>query len=178
MSYNKAEVILLPYEHRFSRLYSEYIHSRGHLGILSTTSKIRAWFWIVKLLKLVKSIKYNCVTCRKLEKKLCKQVMGELPVERLKQSPPWNFTAIDLFGPFKVRDEIKKRTTGKAYGVLFNCLGTRAVHLDLAPDYSTEKFLMVLRRFVSLRGYPSKLHSDNGTQLVAASRELQNITKS
>ena len=36
---------------------------------------------------------------------------------------------------------------------------------------------MVLRRFVSLHGYPSKLFSDNGSQLVAANKELSNITK-
>ena len=82
--------------------------------------------------------------------------MGKLPVDRLKPSPAWTCTAIDLFGPFKIRDEVKKRTTGKTYGVIFNCLGTRAVHVDLAADYSTEKFLMVLRRFASIRGYPSK----------------------
>lgn len=57
------------------------------------------------------------------------------------------------------------------YGVIFNCLSTRAVHVDLAADYSTDKFLMVLRRFVSIRGYPSKLYSDNGPQLVAANDE-------
>ncbi|XP_068704135.1 uncharacterized protein [Montipora capricornis] len=32
MSYNKQELILLPYEHRFSKLYAEQIHQRGHLG--------------------------------------------------------------------------------------------------------------------------------------------------
>lgn len=63
------------------------------------------------------------------------------------------------------------------YGVIFNCLSTRAVHVDLAADYSTNKFLMVLRRFVSIRGYPSKLYSDNGPQLVAANEELMNIVK-
>ena len=31
MSYNKSEIILLPYGHRFSRLYAGHIHSRGHL---------------------------------------------------------------------------------------------------------------------------------------------------
>ena len=36
---------------------------------------------------------------------------------------------------------------------------------------------MVLRRFVSLNGHPSKLLSDNGTQLIAASKELTTITK-
>ena len=63
------------------------------------------------------------------------------------------------------------------YGVIFNCLSTCAVHVDLAADYSTNKFLMVLRRFVSIRGYPSKLYSDNGPQLVAANEELTNIMK-
>ena len=63
------------------------------------------------------------------------------------------------------------------YGVIFNCLSTRAVHVDLTADYSTDKFLMVLRRFVSIRGYPSKLYSDNGPQLVAANEALTNIVK-
>ena len=83
----------------------------------------------------------------------------------------------DLFGPYRIRNEVKKRTTSKTYGVIFTCLGTRAVYLDIAANYSTDKFLMVLRRFVSLHGYPSKLFSDNGTQLVAANKELSNITK-
>ena len=83
--------------------------------------------------------------------------MGNLPKERLKPAPPWYTTSIDLFGPFTIRDAVKKRTTSKAYVVIFNCIGTRAVYLDLAPDYSTESFLMVLRRFVSLRGYASKV---------------------
>ena len=34
ISYNKSEIILLPYGHRFSRLYAEHIHCRGHLGVL------------------------------------------------------------------------------------------------------------------------------------------------
>lgn len=103
--------------------------------------------------------------------------MGKLPLERLKPAPPWSYTALDLFGPFKIRDEVKKRTFGKAYGVIFNCLGTRAVHIELSSDYSTEKFLMSLRRFVSLRGYPKQLYSDNGTQLVAASEDLKEMIK-
>ena len=177
MTYNKKEVILLPSNHRFSRLYTQYIHDKGHYGVLTTASKVRSRFWIVKLLNMIKSIKFNCVMCKKLEKKLCQQEMGKLPEERLKPAPPWYSTGIDLFGPFSIRDEVKKRTIGKAYGIIFNCLGTRAVHIDLAPNYSTDKFLMALRRFVSIRGYPSILYSDNGTQLISADKELQKITK-
>ena len=86
MSHNKNEVILLPYDHRFSRLYAEHIHRQGHLGVLSTSSKIRKKFWIIKLLKMVKSIPYNCMTCKKLDKRLSQQIMGKLPVERKKRA--------------------------------------------------------------------------------------------
>jgi len=76
-----------------------------------------------------------------------------------------------------MKDEVKKQTTGKAYGIIFNCLGTRAVHIDISPDYSAEKFLMVFCKFVSTRGYLSKIYSDNGSQLVAASEELKKMVK-
>ena len=55
------------------------------------------------------------------------------------------------------------------------CLVVRAVYIDVAVDYSTDAFLQVFRRFVSVRGYPRKVFSDNGTQLVGASKELKDI---
>ena len=61
---------------------------------------------------------------------------------------------------------MKKRIIENTFGVIFNCLATCAVHIDLATDYSSEKFLMVLKRFVSIRSFPSKLSSDNDPQLV------------
>ena len=61
---------------------------------------------------------------------------------------------------------MKKRIIENTFGAIFNCLATCAVHIDLATDYSSEKFLMVLKRFVSIRGFPSKLSSDNDPQLV------------
>ena len=101
--------------------------------------------------------------------------MSPLPVERLKPAPVWHNTGIDLFGPFFVKGEVNKRSVGKAYGTIFTCLLTRAVYVDVACDYSTDAFLLVFRRFVSLRGYPSKIFSDVGSQLVSASKELQEM---
>ena len=51
------------------------------------------------------------------------------------------------------------------------------MHLDIATDYSTDAFLMVLRKFVALRGYPSNIYSDSGSQLVGASNVLKSISK-
>ena len=88
MSYNQGEVILLPSQHRFSRLYAEHIHNRGHHGALTTTSKVRSRFWIVGLHRMAKSIRHNCVTCKRLDKMMSSQIMGKLPLERLKPAPP------------------------------------------------------------------------------------------
>ena len=49
--------------------------------------------------------------------------------------------------------------------------------MDISSDYSTDSFLQVMRRFASIRGWPRKVYSDNGTQLVAASKELRNALK-
>ena len=51
-------------------------------------------------------------------------------------------------------------------------MNTRAVHLELATDCTTIEFIQVLRRFFAIRGYPSLMLSDNGTQLVGAESEL------
>ena len=71
---------------------------------------------------------------------------------------------------------MNKSAGGKSYGVLLNCMASRAVHIDISPDYSSmQTLIMLLRRFVALRGYPEKLYSDTGFQLVGASNELKDI---
>ena len=47
------------------------------------------------------------------------------------------------------------------------------MHVDISKDYSTDSFLQVMRRFSSIRGWPKKIYSHCGTQLVAASKELK-----
>ena len=176
--YNNDKPILLPKDHPLSYLYAKHVHDRGHLGVSTVVSKIRERYWIINLYNIVKSIRYNCVTCKRLDQKIESQVMAPLPSARLKPAPAWTTTSIDMFGPFKIRGQLNKRARGKAYGVIFNCLVTRAVYLDLADDYSTQGFLLVLRRFVAIRGSPSTLISDNGSQLVAANKEMKELVKS
>ena len=173
-TYNKEEFILLPYNHRFSLLIADDIHKRnGHRGIAATVSIIRSQFWIIKANQLVKRIINKCVICKMKRLTLHSQIMSDLPIERLKPSPPFFTVGIDYFGPFTIRGEVQKRTRGKCYGVLITCFTSRAVYVDLSRDYSTDSFLQVLRRFSTFRGWPNKIYSDNGSQLVAASKELK-----
>lgn len=61
----------------------------------------------------------------------------------------------------------------KGWVVIFVCLVTRSVHLEIAEGLSTEDFLAAYQFFVSRRGNPEKIYSDNGTNFVGADRELQ-----
>lgn len=103
--------------------------------------------------------------------------MGQVSDVRMKPTPPFYHTATDLFGPFTMKDAVERRTREKCFGVIYTCLTTRAVHLDIAENYGFEALLSTFRRFVSIRGYPCTMHSDNGPQLVAANKELRDASK-
>ena len=103
--------------------------------------------------------------------------MKELPLERLQPSPPFTNLGVEFFGPFTIKGEVQKRGRGKCYGVIFTCFFSRAIYVDVSADYSTDNFLLVLRRFDSVREWPRKVYMDNGTQLMTASKELKDIVK-
>ena len=142
----------------------------GHLGVGATITRIRLKFLIIGYRKLVKSI-----IARSFRD--YHHIMGVLPLETLKPCPSFSAVGIDYFGPYAIKGEVQKRVRGKCNGVIFACMISRAVHVDVSQDYSTDAFLQVVRRFSSLREWPKKILSDNGTQLVAASKELCSVVK-
>ena len=98
--------------------------------------------------------------------------MGNLPIEHIKPSPPFQTTRIDFFGLHQIRGEVQKRIRGKCFGVIFTSFVSHAVHCDITTYYLTDALMS------SIRGRPKKIHSDQGLQLVSASNELKDIVKS
>ena len=175
-TWNKQKFVLLPKDSPISFLIAKDIHEKGGcLGVAASISKVRSKYWIIGLRSMMKKIVRSCRKCKVKRKDVHSQVMSPLPVERLKPSPAFQTVGIDYFGPFEIKGEVQKRIRGKAYGVIFTCFTSRAVYVDTAPDMTTDGFLQVFRRFCSMRGWPSKLYSDNGKQLVGASNELKAI---
>jgi hypothetical protein len=80
---------------------------------------------------------------------------------------------VDLFGPITFQDTINKRGNGKAWGVVFVCTATSLVHVEVTDAYSTDSFLLAVRRFMAIHGAPSRFQSDQGTQLVAAAKQIR-----
>ena len=63
----------------------------------------------------------------------------------------------------------------KAYVCLFICLATKAIHLELVSDLTTDCFLATLKRFIARRGKPTTILSDNGSNFVGASARLHEL---
>ena len=79
--------------------------------------------------------------------------MGDLPSYRTEISPAFSHVAMDLFGPWEVRDDIIQRgprNLSKIWGVVYTCMVTRAVYIDVAMDYSTLSVLHTVRRLKTL----------------------------
>ena len=96
--------------------------------------------------------------------------MANLPAERVAIEPAFTHTGMDYFGPFYVK---QNRSQAKRYGVIFTCLSTRAVHVEVAEDLSADSFLCALRRFKSRRVHVKTLDSNRGTNFFGGSKELK-----
>ena len=168
--------IVLDARHAFVKLFLRHTHVKHHQGIDYLRAKMQERYTILKLRSLLRSIKSNCVTCRMFRAATIQPIMADLPVERLAyQSPPFTNTGVDYFGPFYVT---VRRTTEKRWGFLFTCLTTRAVHVEIVPSMEASSCVMGVERFVSRRGTPVIIWSDNGTNFVGAEKELrENIEK-
>ena len=65
----------------------------------------------------------------------------------------------------------------KVWGFIATCATTRAVYLDITESYGTDSILQTIRRFIAIRGSPSQIISDEGSQLKATSKETSVLTK-
>lgn len=69
--------------------------------------------------------------------------------------------------------EGKRNGSVKRFIVVFTCALVRAVHLVLFSDMTVNSYLLALRRFISRRGLPCVIYSDNALTFKAASRDLK-----
>lgn len=169
--------IIVPSRHHLSVLLIRHYHEAvKHQGRHFTEGAIRsAGFWIVGAKRSIASLLFKCVTCKKLRGKTEQQQMGDLPAERLQVAPPFTYVGVDVFGPWEVTS---RRTRGghansKRWAVMFSCMCTRAVHIELIETMTASSFINALRRLFAIRGPARQIRSDCGTNFVGASRELQ-----
>jgi hypothetical protein len=170
----EENIKILPAGHHVGVLIARDCHRRlGHTGREHVLAESRKHYWIVGGRRLAKQIVRGCnqPPCRYQNAHKMEQVMSSLPRSRLVPfEPAFSSTGIDLFGPLQVK---WGRSTAKRWGCLFTCLRTRAVFIEPVQSLSTDDFILVLRQFISRRGPPDEIRSDNGSNFTCAEKELR-----
>ncbi|XP_053953165.1 uncharacterized protein LOC128859969 [Anastrepha ludens] len=163
--------VKLPKNHTVTRLIIDFYHRKFHHHHNEIiVNEMRQRYCVGYLRSMVKECSKRCQMCRNRKAKPQPTQMGSLPVERLSPfTKPFTKPGVDYFGPI---DVAVGRRREKRWGVLFTCLTSRAVHIEIAASLSTETFLLMLKLFVCRRGVPKRIVSDNGTNFRGASRAL------
>lgn len=163
--------IILPKSHHVSDLILRQIHTNlKHSGRNHMLSRLRETYWLVNAPSAIRKLLSKCVVCRRQNTHVGEQKMANLPKDRVTpDEPPFTRVGVDYFGPFLVK---QKRSQVKRYGVIFTCLASRAVHIEIADSLDTNSYINALRRFVARRGQVSKMRSDNGTNFIGSEKEL------
>lgn len=162
---------VLPRNSHISSLLVKHYHERvHHQGQGMTTNELRAnGIWILGCSNLVSSHIYKCTRCRKYRRGLEHQRMSDLPLDQMEATPPFTFCGMDCFGPFYIKEGRKEL---KRYGLLLTCMCSRAIHIEMLDDLTSDAFMNALRSFIAIRGPVRQIRCDRGTNFVGASREF------
>ncbi|KAJ7992610.1 hypothetical protein DPEC_G00280470 [Dallia pectoralis] len=176
LDYATAHPIVLDPTHHFTRLLIKDYDSRlCHPGPERVFAEMRRTFWILRGREAIRRLQHSCTDCRRWKSRPVVPKMADLPAARQRLCKPVFYsTGTDCFGPFQVK---LGRRLEKRWGIIFKCLTTRAVHLDILNNLSTDSFLMAFRRFIARRGTPSEIFSDQGTNFRGGERELHEAFK-
>ncbi|XP_075151025.1 uncharacterized protein LOC142225133 [Haematobia irritans] len=175
LSFNEKHPIILPYNCKFSQLLAYFIHEITlHGGIQLMLRVLRSEFWIPRSKNMIKYVIGHCKICNICAKKSREQIMSSLPIARTLLDRPFTRTGVDFAGPYDIKNYTGRACLiTKGYVSIFVCFATKAIHLEAVSDLSTVTFLAAFARFVSRRGCPKDMYSDNGTNFVGASRVLR-----
>ena len=149
-------------------------HKVQHLGVQPTLNRVRMdGFRLIRPFSAVRGVLRGCFICRKMNSLSFKYPkMTDLPAHRVNLIRPYAQTGIDYTGHIMVRNG---EAESKYYLLIFTCLNTRACHLDLLPDMSSEHFVLALIRFSNLYGIPDSLYSDNAATFSAGVVKLNQV---
>ncbi|XP_065078256.1 uncharacterized protein LOC135701400 [Ochlerotatus camptorhynchus] len=174
-SFDQKYQMILPSSHPFTTaIIRRSVHKLNmHAGALTTLCAIRREYWIIHAKNAVKKAIQECIRCSKNNVRPIQPNMGDLPVCRLEGEYPFYRAGIDLCGPISIKQRNKRSTiVHNGWSVLFICLETKAIYLEIISELSTGAFMAAFDRFVSRRGKPATVWTDNGTNFVGTANVL------
>ena len=157
-----------------------------HSGIKDTLTEIHSKYWIPQGRAFIQQFIGRCVLCRRYFASSYRvPPPPPLPEFRVRECSPFTTVGVDYAGPLVIKHYTytsSKGTqnaftscSGKALVCLYTCTVSRAVHFEIVIDLTPSSFLRCFKIFISRRGLPSRIISDNGLTFKSASRKLQRI---
>jgi hypothetical protein len=167
--YDRIFPIILPKQHKFTELVVlKYHEDNAHMCFNNVIGNIIMRFYIPHIRWVVKKIINGCVFCNRFNARPAIPMMGDLPSYRLAIfEDPFTYSIADIAGPVKVvnaRNVLEKR-----YILVYSCLTTRALHLQLIKNLDSNSTLLALQKIFIRKGVPKRIVCDNGTNFVGAS---------
>lgn len=149
LSYDQRHPMLLPKNHPFTELIIHDTHEQNmHAGNNATLYAVRMRFWPIDGRLVVRKIINKCIKCFRVHPKETSYQMGNLPTVRVTAARVFENTGMDYYCPFYIKErKFRNRNKIKVYAAVFVCMSTKAMHIELVSDLSTECFLSSLRRF-------------------------------
>ncbi|XP_055543116.1 uncharacterized protein LOC129728690 [Wyeomyia smithii] len=149
LPFESRHPIILPDKDLVVRLLIWQMHIKQlHVGQSGLMNAMRQRYWLLNARSTIWQITRKCIRCFRINPTNTTQLMGNLPVSRVVPSPPFAITGVDYAGPFLIKQGGRRPTLVKAYVAVFVCMTTKAVHLEVVPDLSTDAFLASLKRFI------------------------------
>ena len=95
--------------------------------------------------------------------------MANLPTERLEPAPPFTHCGVDYFGLWLIKEGHKEL---KPYGVLYRCLSTSTIHLEVSATPEKDSFINALRRSINRRGPVRTIRCNQGRTLFVSAFDV------
>jgi hypothetical protein len=175
LTYDARHPLLLPKKSHLTNLICDHFHKIAlHAGPRTTQALILKKYWIISLRSILRQRIHKCIRCYRFQGKPLQPPMADLPSCRITESRPFSSVGIDYAGYFTTKaSPLRTTKTFRGYLCIFVCMATKACHLEYVSNLSTACFLASFDRFVSRRGIPKHVYSDNGTNFVGASHQLR-----
>ncbi|XP_064120796.1 uncharacterized protein LOC135225391 [Macrobrachium nipponense] len=172
--------VIIPYSEPFAEILVHKCHQPQHSGADTTLALVREQFWILNGKRFVSKFVSQCPYCRFLRKKIAQVEIAPRKVEQLVRSPVFEHVVIDIAGPFNtIADRRETRNyrvnSGKAWILVIVCRASGAAHIEVLEGYDTNCFLAGFDAFTRIRGKPTSVTADLGSQIRVAANVMESL---
>ncbi|XP_055386622.1 uncharacterized protein LOC129615436 [Condylostylus longicornis] len=138
--------IVLPGTDIVSKLLMNHLHIQHlHAGPLALLAISRQRYWILQGRQLSRIVVSQCVLCARAKPQMYTQLMGDLPEARVLPERAFCNTGVDFCGPILTHFHVRGKKPQKTYIAVFCCFSTKAIHMEVVSDLTTDGFIGALK---------------------------------